>query len=250
MAHVRTHPGAITSGGVPPPTPWYNQPWAQTIGSAVVSAYGQNRQNQENRRVAETNRAFQERMSNTAIQRRMADLRKAGLNPILAGRHDASTPAGAMQTMGNVGAAGVEGASKGATTAFQIQQIKNMKAQEQFTIAQTRAIHGKEEIGDVIGDTVGALRSGTGFVQRLAKDVILKKPIQATRPPSRGNIPVTTGQEASKIPAAIKAKYNNWARNEANLWAQAYEKTSGKKATRKMVEKYYLELLKLKTRTQ
>ena len=42
---------------------------------------------------------FQREMSDTAVQRRMKDLRKSGINPILAARYDASTPAGAMATM-------------------------------------------------------------------------------------------------------------------------------------------------------
>ena len=107
---------------------------AAAVGGSLLSSSAQRDANNKNVGMSREQMEWQALMSNTAHQREVEDLKRAGLNPILSatGGSGASTPSGSV---GKVEAVDVGQSAKAASDAYA--QYKALDAQSQNTMADT-----------------------------------------------------------------------------------------------------------------
>ena len=120
----------------------------QAIASAGLDFLGKKQEQRWSKQAANRQMDFQREMSNTAYQRAMADMKRAGINPIMVSKlGGASTPTGAMAKtpdMGKIGSDAIKNHATAKQFALTDAQITNTNAQSKVNDSIQKLNSAKE----------------------------------------------------------------------------------------------------------
>lgn len=149
---------------------------------------------------------FQSKMSNTSYQRAMADMKKAGLNPILAAKvGGASTPSGAMATMPDLGST----INSAMTVSNQEKQIESnvllQESQKDLNYVQLEFQKGQTDIN-----------SAKATIGRLVNTIATQ--VEANQGSSVAGVPTASENIASALTYSLRQLGEDMNQNKKELY--------------------------------
>uniref|UniRef100_UPI004047F62C hypothetical protein n=1 Tax=Shewanella sp. TaxID=50422 RepID=UPI004047F62C len=127
-------------------------PGSAALAVGALGFLGGERANVASARAAQAQMDFQRDLSNTSYQRQVADLKAAGINPMLVSRlGGASTPAGAMPQIQNIGAAAASAYAAAQSSGASAKQAETAETLSESQVKQINATAEKirEEIKNI-----------------------------------------------------------------------------------------------------
>lgn len=187
----------------------------KTVGSfipGVGDAYAQEKANEQNISLDKINREWMERMSNSAYQRAMDDMKKAGLNPMLAYQQGgASVPSSTAASVSPVTRTGLADKALSAFSGISAARVAAQNAQTAQAQADSSIKLQEMQTAKTVAET-----------QQVQAETALKK-----RELRGKGVKETLDREGGKIIQSIMDKFQNSAVDGMKRKVDSYNKTKG-----------------------